>query len=270
LAPDDQLQQIGYFDGTSVQYSYDPNNNRTSMQDGLGTTTWGYDPLNRRIVQDDPFSRVLQTAYDAASNRVGLVYADGNEVAYAYSPNNWLATVTDPHGQVTAYERDKVGNITHTANPNAMVTDKTYDRVYRVLTLANRQVEGAKKTHSAFDYAYNLVGHVTQVVKKYGWQQPSEITETYTYDGLHRLATTTISPLKNNGDDVVMAYGYDAVGNRLAWMSNDDLTTQEPFDGFRKDYEYNAGNQPGRVGKRLFVCPPFISSSLVFLDDVLF
>jgi len=241
--PDDQLQQISYFDGTAVQYSYDPNNNRTSMQDGLGETTWSYDPLNRRIAQDDPFSRVLQTAYDAGGNRVGLVYPDGNEVAYAYSPNNWLATVTDPHGQVTAYARDKVGNITHTANPNAMVTDKTYDRVYRVLTLANRQVEGAKKTHSAFDYEYNLVGHVTQVVKEYGWQQPSEITETYTYDGLHRLATTTIAPLKNNGDDVVMAYDYDAVGNRLAWVSNDDLTTPEPFDGFRKDYEYNAGNQ---------------------------
>jgi len=29
----------------------------------------------------------------------------------------------------------------------------------------------------------------------------------------------------------------------LAWDSNDDLTTHEPFDGFRKDYEYNADNQ---------------------------
>lgn len=241
--PDEQLQKISYVDETTVQYAYDPNNNRTSMQDSLGTTTWTYDPLNRRIAQDDPFSRVLQTAYDAGGNRVGLGYADGNQVAYAYSPNNWLAKVTDPHEQVTAYERDKVGNITHTTNPNAMVTDKTYDRVYRVLTLANRQVEGAKKTHSAFDYAYNLVGHVTQVVKEYGWQQPSEITETYTYDGVHRLATATISPLKNNGDDVVMAYAYDPVGNRLAWESNDDLTTHEPFDAFRKTYAYNANNQ---------------------------
>ena len=81
---------------------------------------------------------------------------------------------------------------------------------------------------------------MTQVIKEYGWRQPSEITETYTYDGVHRLATATISPLKNNGDDVVMAYVYDAEGNRLAWDSNDDLTTHEPFDGFRKDYEYNA------------------------------
>ncbi|EDN70913.1 protein containing RHS repeats [Beggiatoa sp. PS] len=241
--PDDQLQKTSYFDGTAVQYAYDPNNNRTSMQDGLGATTWTYDPLNRRIAQDDPFSRVLTSVYDAASNRVGLGYADSNQVAYAFSPNNWLATVTDPHGQVTAYTRDKVGNITHTANPNAMVTDKTYDKVSRVLTLANRQIEGAKKTHSAFSYQYNLVGHVTQVVKEYGWQQPSEITETYTYDGVHRLATTTIAPLKNNGDDVQMGYGYDAVGNRLAWNSNDDLTTHEPFDGFVKDYVYNANNQ---------------------------
>ncbi len=97
------------------------------------------------------------------------------------------------------------------------------------------------KTHSAFNYTYNLVGHVTQVVKEYGWRQPSEITETYSYDGVHRLATATISPLKS--DEVSMAYEYDAVGNRLAWESNDDLTTYEPFDGFRKTYEYNANNQ---------------------------
>jgi len=236
--PDDQLHQIGYFDGTAVQYTYDPNNNRTSMQDGLGTTTWTYDPLNRRTRQDDPFDRVLASAYDAASNRVGLVYADDNQVAYAYSPNNWLAQVTDPHGQVTHYERDKVGNITQIANPNATTTDTTYDKVYRVTSLLN--LAGAK-THSAFNYTYNLVGHVTQVVKEYGWRQPSEITETYSYDGVHRLATATISPLKS--DEVSMAYEYDAVGNRLAWESNDDLTTYEPFDGFRKTYEYNANNQ---------------------------
>ncbi len=241
--PDDQLQQILYEDSKTVKYMYDPNNNRTEMQDWLGMTKWSYDPLNRVTYTQDPFDRALQYAYDAAGNRTGMVYPDGNRVGYTYTPNNWMKTVKDAKDFLTQYERDKVGNITHIANPNDTETDLTYDDVYRVLTLVNRQTSGAKKTHSAFEYEYNDVGHVTQAIKKYGWRNPPKITETYDYDGLHRLSGVEIDPLKNNSDKVVMSYAYDRVGNRLNWTSNDDLTTQRPFDGFTRTYAYNPANQ---------------------------
>ena len=241
--PDDLLKEIRYADDSAVNYRYDPNNNRVGMDDWLGNTAWTFDPLNRLTAQDDLFSRVLQVSYDAAGNRTGMVYPDGNQVAYEYSPNNWLSAARVPEDNRTDYTRNKVGKLTRIANPNSTVTDIVYDKVYRTLSQSNLQIGGAGKTNSAFEYQYNLVGHVTQVKNTYGWQQPNEQTETYTYDGLRRLASATIDPLKLNGDAVEMAYAYDPVGNRLSWHSNDNLSTQTPFDGFSKTYAYNAGNQ---------------------------
>lgn len=241
--PDDMLQSISYSDGSSVAYQYDPNNNRTSMTDKLGQTTWNYDSLNRATEQNDPFDRVLAYTYDADSNRVGMTYPDGNQVAYKYSPNSWLKKMTDPAGQEINYSRDLVGNLTHIVNPNQTETEIEYDKVYRTLKRINWQTTQGGKVNSGFEYTYNKLGHITKAVKEYGWRKPSTVTETYGYDGLHRLAEFVMSPLKQNGGDVVTSYSYDPVGNRLRWESNDDLQTNTPFDAFYRSYEYNQANQ---------------------------
>jgi len=233
-----------------VGYAYDPNNNRTAMTDSLGTTAWTYNALNRVTGAADAFDRAMAYAYDAAGNRTGMTYPDGNQVGYAYSENNWLKTVTDAKDLPTQYQRDKVGNITHIANPNFTETDLSYDRVYRVVSLKTRQILDEIKMISGFDYTYNEVGHVTQVVKEYGWRQPPVVTESYAYDGLHRLAGVEIDPIKNNGEKAVMSYAYDPVGNRLSWTTSKDLTTDiMSADGFVKSYAYNAANQLLSVNK---------------------
>jgi len=236
--PDNQLRRIDYQqDGTSVEYTYDPNNNRTSMHDHLGLTTWAYDALNRMTHTVDPFGRALHSGYDPAGNRLSLMYPDGNRARYSYLDNNWLKSLEAPNGYVTSYERDHVGNVLHITNPNDTVTDITYDRVNRTDTLTTRQTVGAQAIINAFDYAYNPVGHVTEVVNTYGWRQPDVVTEQYAYDGLHRLSGMS------NSEGVTMGYAYDKVGNRTEWTTNDDLTTQTPRDGFTAAYQYNAANQ---------------------------
>uniref|UniRef100_UPI0040573D10 RHS repeat-associated core domain-containing protein n=1 Tax=Candidatus Electrothrix sp. TaxID=2170559 RepID=UPI0040573D10 len=241
--PDDMLEQISYADASTVAYQYDANNNRIGMNDTLGETSWAFDPLNRVTEQNDPFARVLGYQYDAASNRTGITYPDGNRVGYAYSPNNWLQRMTDPAGQAIEYNRDLVGNLTRIVNPNQTETTIAYDKVYRTLERINRQVTQGGKTNSGFKYSYNEVGHITEAIKEYGWRKPSVVTEAYEYDGLHRLAYMSMSPIKNNGGMVETAYSYDPVGNRLSWESNDDLQTNTPYDGFYRSYEYNPANQ---------------------------
>ncbi len=241
--PDDMLEEIRYANGQSVQYVYDANNNRTEMKDWLGNTGWEYDPLNRITAQNDPFSRAMAYAYDAAFNRTAVTYPDGNQVNYAYSPNNRMKSVADARNLLTEYTRDKVGNVTHIENPNDTETDLEYDRVYRTLSLINRQTGGGEKLNSAFAYTYNKVGHVIQSVNEYGWRNPSVATETYTYDGLHRLAGVVIDPIKNNGEKEISSYVYDPVGNRMEWTSLTGMSSQTLTDGFTKTYNYNAANQ---------------------------
>ncbi len=52
-------------------------------------------------------------------------------------------------------------------------------------------------------------------MNQYGWRQPSVVTETYGYDGLHRLTDFALFPLKNNGGSLQTYYSYDpAVGDQ--------------------------------------------------------
>jgi RHS repeat-associated protein len=250
--PDNQLAQIDYADKTSVRYAYDPNNNRIAMQDSLGNTAWSYDPLNRVTQVKDSLNRSLKYAYDAAGNRIRMTYPDNNQVQYAYSGNNWLKTATNPgkpkddktlEKYVISYNRDKVGNILKITNPNFTVTEMAYDKVYRTLTLANKQIVGAQETNSAFAYTYNEVGHVTQTIETYGWRNPPVVTETYNYDGLHRLIGVVADSIKNNGEKEIASYEYDAVGNRMKWTSLTGLSTQTLTDGYTNTYAYNAANQ---------------------------
>jgi YD repeat-containing protein len=70
-------------------------------------------------------------------NRTSLTYADGRVVSSTYYRNDWLKSVTDPEGNVTRYTRDGVGQMTRTENPNSTVTEATYDKADRLLTLVN-------------------------------------------------------------------------------------------------------------------------------------
>ena len=241
--PDDMLEQISYADGTAVSYEYDPNNNKVAMTDKLGKTSWSFDPLNRAVEQKDPFDRVLAYDYDADSNRTGMTYPDGNQVAYEFSPNSWLKRMTDPKGQAIKYNRDLVGNVTKIVNPNKTLTTVSYDKVYRTLERINRQTTKGGKINSAYRYTYDDVGNITETVNQYGWRKPSLVTETYGYDGLHRLTDFALFPLKNNGGSLQTYYSYDPAGNRLSWETSDDLQTNTPDDGFFRTYEYNEADQ---------------------------
>lgn len=118
-----------------------------------------------------------------------------------------------------------------------------YDKVYRTLTLANKQIFNTTDTIGAFEYTYNEVGHVTQTIETYGWRNPPVVTETYNYDGLHRLIGVVADPIKNNGEKEIASYEYDAVGNRMKWASLTGLSSQTLTDGYTDTYAYNAANQ---------------------------
>ena len=107
----------------------------------------------------------------------------------------------------------------------------------------NRQTTKGGKINSAYRYTYDEVGNITETVNQYGWRKPSLVTETYGYDGLHRLTDFALFPLKNNGGSLQTYYSYDPAGNRLSWETSDDLQTNTPDDGFFRTYEYNEADQ---------------------------
>ena len=154
---------------------------------------------------------------------------------YNYYDNNRLREVVDPEGQSTRFERDGVGNLVRQVNPNGTVVEATYDQADRLLRLVNQRDDG--EIIAAFEYTLNEVGLRTAMRATYGWRQPAVVEEQYTYDPLRRLVGVTDS--EGFGE----TYAYDAVGNRVRWQANDDLTTQRPNDGFTITYTYDAADQ---------------------------
>jgi len=86
---------------SSVAFTYDAAGNRTRMVDTLGTSTYGYDALNRLTSYTNPFGKTVGSEYDAAGNRTAVLYPNGKQVTYSYDALNRLATVTDWLGKVS-------------------------------------------------------------------------------------------------------------------------------------------------------------------------
>ncbi len=78
----------------NVSIGYDPAGNRTSMGDGLGSATYGYDQLSRLTSETRSF------------NGVGSY-----TLSYGYNLASELSSVTNPWGAVVGYGYDKVGRV---------------------------------------------------------------------------------------------------------------------------------------------------------------
>ncbi len=230
---DDQVQQISYENGSFVAFTYDPNNNRLKMVDSIGTSTWNYDALNRVNEVNDSLHRILKYGYDAVGNRVNMTYPDGRTVNYGYYKNDWLQSLTDPENGVTSYRRDGVGNTTQILNPNETFTGIQYDKVNRILQIANQ----GKKLNSGFKYEYNEVGHRTRIEASHAWRSKGTLITDYSYDGLRRLVKSEDSEGDWN------TYEYDRAGNRLSYATNDNGATNNPKDALSRSYAYNSINQ---------------------------
>lgn len=231
---DNQLDTIDYPDDPDVHYFYNENNNPTEMQDGLGTTFWVYDVLNRVTAVTDSLGREVEYEYDAI-NRRAITYPDGRTVDYTYLDNDWMETVADPVGGVSQYSYDVSGRVTGVAHPNNTYATYAYDRASRLLSLENFQDGG--DVLSSFSYEYDLVGQRTQATMVYGWRNSDVVVEDYSYDGLRRLTGVTTD------EGMVATYGYDRASNRTLWQTNDDPFGNSPNDGFTATYAYNAANQ---------------------------
>jgi YD repeat-containing protein len=102
-------------------FSYDLLGRLQGMQDGLGTTQWGYDGLNRVLSVLDPFGDQVGYAYDGLGRLTGLAYPGvAQPVQYTYDPLNRLQTVRDWGQNQTQYSYDEAGRLVGADLPNGV------------------------------------------------------------------------------------------------------------------------------------------------------
>ena len=151
-----------------VSFTYNALGQPLTMVDGVGTTTWVYDNLNRVSSVNDPFGDTVGYDYDAVGNRTDLTYPDGKHVSYAYDPANQLSEVSDWDLRVTQYDYDPAGRILSRTLPNGVISDFDYDVTGHLLSLAH---SSSGDILSSFIYTYDQVGNRTQVVETFGTEE---------------------------------------------------------------------------------------------------
>ncbi|HEX5414542.1 MAG TPA: hypothetical protein VFZ25_02675, partial [Chloroflexota bacterium] len=237
------------FDASTITYSPDPDGNILSMADNTGTTSYGYDALNRIVAKTLPgqptncsatagsvttsgtISGTICYSYDDDSKLTA--YQDGGgQVQYGYNTLDEVTTLTEPGGAQTIFGYDNNHRRTTTTYPVNVTQTVTYDASGRI---SNIQASSGATTLTNFGYSYinpttsqdsGLVYSITDGVLN--------TTTAQSFDTLNRLLEWKVTP--NAGSTAAphdYLYHYDGNGNR----------TYISADGAVSNLTYNAANE---------------------------
>lgn len=260
---DDANRKSGMTDplNRTWSYGYDADGDLTTLTAPRGTTTYGYDALDREtsIGYSDSTPGVT-FQYDGDGNRTQMVDGAGT-VTYAYDDLDRLTKVTRGSNAFT-YGYDDAGNITSRTYPDGLETTYSYDGDERLATAAFggntvgygydaagnlvqmtrpagngwtearaydhagrlTQIEDANgsSTLQRLDYAYDAVGDMTSAIGLSG-------SEYYEYDDRDRLTEVCYSAPCASSTDTI-GWTYDGVGNRLTETRSTTGTTAYSYD----------------------------------------
>ncbi|WP_372010394.1 RHS repeat domain-containing protein [Paenibacillus chitinolyticus] len=206
-----------------ISFSYDAAGRRLSMQDGIGTTGYTYEPSTGWLTQVKyPDQQTLQYAYDQQGKRTKMTDPFGVVTNYEYDAQNRITAVgTEPAEWDVTYQYKKNGLLAATQAKNGVHAAFTYEGVN--LTALTQAKSGAAV--QSFSYGYDLHANQTSKVE-------NGVTQSFSYDALNRIATSS---------DYNENYSYDSRGNRLT------LQSDKPINPVDTSYTYDNRNRLNTV-----------------------
>ncbi len=159
-----RLTSISYSNAASgtattpnVSHSYDANSNRASTADGTGSTTYGYDELDRLLSVASPGPRTVGYRYDVDGNRRKIIYPDGTAVNYTFDKASQLQSLQDWANHPTSYGYFADVLLNTVTNPNGTTGQFTYDNARRLTQVANKEGSNtiSQHTYSVLDKVGN-------------------------------------------------------------------------------------------------------------------
>lgn len=223
-----RLKGISYSDESThgVEYEYNEDGDRTSMNDGTGTTSYEYDQLDRLTESKDGHGETTGYEYDLANEQIKIAYPNGEAVKRAYDKDGRLEEVEDWLGHATTFSYDPDSEQTATIFPSGTGEEDTY--AYDV----DGQMTGAAfakgaETLASLGYSRGADGRLAHATAE---GLPGESSEAYAYDENGRLG-------KAGGT----AYEYDAANSPIATPGSantyDDAGELEKGTGMSYSYD---------------------------------
>ena len=231
----------------SYSYTYDANNNRTSVTTASGTLNYQYDELNRLTQETLSDGTTISYAYDAAGNRTSKTV--GSTVTnYTYDDANELTAV---NGQAYTYEAN--GNLT--SNGSKTFVYNEVNQLIQVKTsggtvLASYTYDDQGRRISATNYGSTNYYHYSGDKVIYSTDSNNSVVATYIYDAQGNPVTMTyggviyyyhvdghgsVTALTDGSGNIAAQYTYDAWGNILSQSGPMASTNPFRYAGYRYD-----------------------------------
>jgi RHS repeat-associated protein len=202
------LQQMGA-SGQTTTFAYDANNNLVSIQNPPGNTTaQAFDALNRLIKSTDPLTNTTNYAYNSQDNVTGVTAPRTLTTNYVYDGFGHVIQQSSPDTGTTSYTLDEDGNRVKETDARGIVTNRTFDKLNRVLT---ETYPASASENIAYTYDANGsgnfgIGHLTGFTDESG-------STAFTYN--ERGDVITDSSIIG-GKSYLTRYAYDLADNVLS------------------------------------------------------
>ncbi len=191
--------------------------NLLSLTDPVfNTTTWTYDRLNRVTKERNALNKDRLWEYDAASN---------------------VTEYTDRNGRVTEYDYDNLHRRTTETWLDGMSVVNTLEYEYD----AASQLLNASDDFSEYDYAYDALGRVTEIITAHSGLLV-KFNQAYNANGQRTELAAAIHDGTSYVDDFVNDYAYDNLG-RMTGVTQAGVLGGSAVAEKRVDFSYNAAGQ---------------------------
>jgi RHS repeat-associated protein len=219
---DNNLASISYTNPRNptpnVSFIYDPvYNQRTSMTDGTGTTTYSYYPVNATVgagrlqsVAGPLANSTITYTYDQLGRVVGRsINGAANQMSMVYDALGRVTSETNPLGNFTTAYVNTTGRPSSLTYPNGQTTVYAYFNNVGDQRLAQIRNTGPGSVNlSTFNYSYDAEGQIQSWGQTLGAAPAGAYTLGYDLAGQLTSAALSGATPKN------FAYNYDPAGNR--------------------------------------------------------
>ena len=235
-----RLDSVCYDDALTTIYHYDQYGRVDSLYDESGVMCYQYGNMGEvtsetRIYAlpflSSPLALSTQFTYDSWGRILDITYPDNEIVNYTYDLGGQLQSITNNSSSYTYLDNvayDRFGAKVSQEYGNGITTDYSYDNVTR--RLMGITTTGNGTPLSQIQYAYDLVGNVTQMTSSCPWLPNHSFTESFSYDASDQLVSA--SETNSGSYQLAVTYGNWGKINSYSLTQTDlqsNVTTQDAY-----------------------------------------